>query len=174
MKKDSRCVNSVNDLIKKIKLILQKELLYKEKNNQISAENNRSKFKRSTCDKLKFLAYRSIMLEDNPEKALILINKVFEIDKNDLEALNFKGTIDFYLDEYEKAITCFDKCLERDGNFKIALFNKGMVLRRMRKFSESLECFDKVLEDKRYSLKVRPYQEELLEKLSEIIGVDLI
>lgn len=182
IEEDPTCKNSVNDLIKKVKKTLHKEFLYpktnstnnpstsskdknaKSKSSKTSPKNNE---KMRKLNKLKNMTYRSIIIENNPRKTLSLTDKILEINENDLEGLNFKGIAYFSLDEYEKAIECFDMALNIDKDYAYAMFNKGLVLRRMRLYDKSLKCFDKALKTPTFFNKIKPYQEEVLNKLKQ-------
>ena len=182
IEEDPTCKNSVNDLINKVKKTLHKEFLYpktnstnnpstsskdknaKSKSSKTSPKNNE---KMRKLNKLKNMTYRSIIIENNPRKTLSLTDKILEINENDLEGLNFKGIAYFSLDEYEKAIECFDMALNIDKDYAYAMFNKGLVLRRMRLYDKSLKCFDKALKTPTFFNKIKPYQEEVLNKLKQ-------
>ncbi|MBR5504561.1 MAG: tetratricopeptide repeat protein [Methanobrevibacter sp.] len=155
IEKDPKCKNSANDLIKKLTLTIKKEFGYREINS-----------KSTKINKLKFLTIKSIIVEDNPHKALLLTDKIFEIDKDDTDALNYRGIIYFSMNEYEKAIESFDKCLSIDPDYTCAIFNKGLVFRRMKLFDKSLKCFNTVLNYSNFLKKVKPYQEEVLTKIN--------
>lgn len=155
IEKDITCKNSINPLIKKNKTIIQNEFIFKTP----QLKNK---------DELKSLALKTLLIEEDSKKALTLLNKVLKIDDKDLDALNHKGSILFCFDEYEKSINCFDKCLKIDKNYYYALFNKGLVLRTMNKLSEALICFDKLLECEKTYDEVKPYQQEILEKLLDL------
>ena len=166
IEEDPRCKNSVNDLIEKVKKNLQREFLYKETNsNTATKKEKKTNSKKKKISKLKTLTYRSITVENNPHKALSLINKIFEINYDDLDAINLQGITYFSLNEYDKSIESFDKCLSINEDYTCALFNKGLVLRRLGFLKESLECFDKAWKNPNHYQKIKPYQEEALNKL---------
>lgn len=154
VKQDPKSENSLNDIIKKLILTIKKEFLYKEINS-----------KSTKIDKLKFQTIKSIIVEDNPHKTLLLTNKIFEINENDLDALNYQGIAYFSLGEYIKSIESFDKCLSINPNYTYCSFNKGLVLRRMGLLNESLDCFNKVMNESDFLNKVKPFQEEVLTKI---------
>ena len=147
--------NSIEDIIKKLVLTIKKEFLYREIDS-----------KSTKIDKLKFQTIKSIIVEDNPHKTLLLAKKIFEINENDIDALNCQGIAYFSLDEYDKSIQSFDKCLSINSNYAYASFNKGLVLRRMRLLNESLDCFNKVMDNSDFLNKTKPYQEEVLTKIN--------
>lgn len=152
---DENCRDYVYPKIYEIKLILQREFLYNDGN--LNPE--------SKIDRLKIQSLRAINEENNPQKALSLMNLILKLDKNDLNILNHKGGVLFICDEYENAIKCFDKCLCMDDNYSFALFNKAMVLRIMNRLNEALQCFDMLLQMPQNCDKVKEYQSEILDKL---------
>jgi len=154
---DESCRDYVRELIGEIKSIFQKEFLYHD------AEFDTN----SKIDRLKMQALRALIKENNPTKALTLMDLVLELDENDVNTLNHKGGVLFICDEYENAIECFDKCLSIDENYSYALFNKALVLRIMNKLPEALQCFDELLKMPQNYNKVKPYQLEILDKLHE-------
>ena len=144
----------INHEIKEIQLILQKELLFKK-----------PVFKNTKKDNLKNYAFKVFSEDEDDLKTLTLFNEVLKIDSNDLDVLNHKGILLVKLNKFETSIECFDKCLEINKNYYYARFNKGLVLRRMKRLDESLDCFSKLLENEELYDKVKPYHEEILEKL---------
>ena len=161
---DETCKEHVNELIGEIKSIFQKEFLYND--DQFNSD--------SKIDRLKMQALRALIKENNPSKALTLMDLVLELDENDINTLNHKGGVLFICDEYEKAIECFDTCLSIDKDYSYALFNKALVLRIMNKLPEALQCFDELLKTPQNYNKVKPYQLEILDKLHEETQHDLI
>ena len=164
---DPSCRNSVNDLIKKAESLLQKEFLFKtDFENTTSKEYNKKTYtKIKKINKIKSLALKSLTVENNPHKALTLIDKLFEIDEDDLEGLNYQGAAYFILKNYDKSIESFERCLSIDDDYTYAIFNKGLVLRRMKFLDESLECFQESLKDSDFYEKIKPYEEEVIIKL---------
>lgn len=164
---DPSCRNSVNDLIRKAESLLQKEFLFKtDFENTTSKEYNKKTYtKIKKINKIKSLALKSLTVENNPHKALSLIDKLFEIDEDDLEGLNYQGAAYFILKNYDKSIESFDRCLSIDDDYTYAIFNKGLVLRRMKFLDESLECFQESLKYSDFYEKIKPYEEEVIIKL---------
>ena len=160
--------NSVNELMKKLESLLQKEFLFKtdfENTTSKESKNKKANSNIKKVKKIKALTLKSLTVENNPRKALSLIDKLFEINADDLEGLNYQGAAYFILKNYEKSIESFDKCLSIDDDYTYAIFNKGLVLRRIKFLDESLECFQKALNDSNFYEKIKPYEEEALIKL---------
>lgn len=152
---DPTCENQVRNLIDEIKLTFEKQFVYDDGEFDIN----------SKLDRLKMQALRSLIKENNPEKALTLMDLVLELDENDISTLNHKGGVLFICSKYQEAIECFDKCLSIDNNYNCALFNKAIVLRLLNKLPEALNCFDELLKIPQNYNKVKPYQLEILDKL---------
>ncbi len=152
---DPNSIDQAIEHINEIKSVLKKEFIYEDSEFDI---NNK-------IDRLKMQAMKALIKEDNPQKALTLMNLVLEEDKNDINTLNRKGGVLFICSEYQKAIDCFDKCLRINKDYTCALFNKAIVLRVMNKLPEALQCFDELLKIPQNYDKVKPYQLEILDKL---------
>lgn len=154
---DSSCKSDVDKLINEIKSCLNQELSY------IDEEYNPD----NKIDRIKMQALRALVKDNDPEKALTLMNIALELDENDLNTLNHKGGVLFIQSKYQKALECFDKCLKIDRTYYCALFNKGLVLRITNKLRGALNCFNELLKTRQYHQKAKPYQLEILDKLKE-------
>lgn len=152
---DSTCRDIVEELIYEIKTVLRKEFIYHDREFDIN----------SKIDRLKMQAQRALIKENNPKTALTLMNLVLELDENDINTLNHKGSVFFICDEFEKAIECFDECLRINKDYYYALFNKALMLRIMKRLPEALECFNELLKTPINQNKIKPYKIEILEKL---------
>lgn len=155
IEKDPSCEIQARELIDEIKLSFEKEFEY----DDTKFDTN------SKIDRIKIQAIRSLVNENNPEKAMTLMDLALEMDENDINMLNHKGGVLFICSEYQKAIECFDKCLIIDENYTYALFNKGLVLRVLNRLHEALYCFNELLKIPKNYNKVKPYQREILNKL---------
>ena len=151
---DHTCKNHVKILVNEIKGMLQNQLLFQTPD-----------ISNSEIDKLKIQSLTSLLIEENPKKALTLINLILDLNSDDLDALNYKASILFLFDECHEAVKCYDKCLEINPDYYYAVFNKGIVLRRMKCLREALECFDRLVEIPEYEKKSRAYQIEIIDKL---------
>ena len=162
IKEEPLCKNIVMEYIEEIKIIIQKEFLLK-----------RPSLDDTPINKLKIQSIKELIIENNQTYALININKVLENNPNDLEALNIKGTILFYFEDFEGSLYCFDKCIHLDSNYVYAIFNKGIVLRRMKKLSEAIKCFEQIRNISYFPIYLEVYQEEILEKLSYLLDISI-
>ena len=156
IEEDPSCETQANELIDEIKIKFEREFIYDDGDFDIN----------SKVDRLKMQALKALIKENNPEKALTLMDLVLELDENDINTLNHKGGVLFICSEYQKAIECFDKCLSIDETYTCALFNKALVLRLMNKLQDALNCFDELLKTPQNYNKVKPYQLEILDKLN--------
>ena len=155
IKEDPSCESQVNELIDEIKIKFERQFVYDDGDFDIN----------SKVDRLKMQVIKALIKENNPEKALTLMDLLLELDENDINTLNHKGGVLFICSEYQKAIECFDKCLNIDNNYTCALFNKAIVLRLLNKLPEALNCFNELLKTPQNYNKVKPYQLEILNKL---------
>ena len=155
---DLTCKPSVMALMEEVKTLLFNEFMFKTPD-----------LDDETIYDLKMQFFRALLVEEDPAKALTLMDLILDIDDRDLDTLNFKGCILFLFEEYYEAILCFDKCLAIDEEYFYALFNKGLVLRIMNEFNESLICFDILLKEHKYEDKVEFYRQEILEKIEATV-----
>ncbi|WP_407375868.1 tetratricopeptide repeat protein [Methanobrevibacter sp.] len=155
IEEDSECKKEVNIMIEDIKRTFEKEFIYEDSEFNIN----------SKIDRIKMQALKALIKDNNPEKALTLMDLVLEIDENDVNILNHKGGVLFICNKNQEAIDCFDRCINIDKNYKCVLFNKGIVLRVMNRLPEALTCFDELLKIPQNYNKVKPYQLEILNKL---------
>ena len=155
---DLTCKPSVMALMEEVKTLLFNEFMFKTPD-----------LDDETIYDLKMQFFRALLVEEDPARALTLMDLILEINDRDLDTLNFKGCILFLFDEYYEAILCFDKCLAIDEEYFYALFNKGLVLRIMNEFNESLICFDILLKEHKYEDKVEFYRQEILEKIEATV-----
>ncbi|MBQ6219000.1 MAG: tetratricopeptide repeat protein [Methanosphaera sp.] len=162
IQKNPSCRKVVSEYIEEIKIILLKEFLFKQ-----------PKIDDAIIELLKVQSINDLFFDDNQTSALVNIEKVLEINPNDVEALNIKGCILFYFDDFEESIRCFDKCIHIDSYYVYAFFNKSLVLRRMKRLSESFKCFEQIMKINHFPTNVEIYQEEILEKLSVILDMPI-
>lgn len=147
---DERCKNSVDIFIKEIDNIIFNKFLFEVPVSKKTRE-----------DQLKIQALKELLINDNPENALKLMNKILDINPNEISTLNYKGCILFLFNKYYDSIDYFNKCLELNPDYNYALFNKGLVLRRKNKLNESLNCFNRYLKNEESTNKINPYQLEI-------------
>mgnify|MGYP001566201508 FL=1 len=83
--------------------------------------------------------------ESKYDKAIIYLDKILEIDPQNINALNNKGGILIKSGNYSNAIDYFDEILKIDGNNTQALNNKAIALSKLQLYVQSLELFYKSL-----------------------------
>ena len=145
---DLACKPSVLALMEEVKTLMFNEFMFKTPDLDDEAIYD-----------LKMQFFRALLVEEDPAKALTLMDFILDIKGNDLDTLNFKGCILFLFEEYCEAILCFDKCLDIDGQYYYALFNKGLVLGIMSEFKEALLCFEVLLKEHKYEEKAEFYRQ---------------
>lgn len=133
-------------------------------------------------DNLKLQVMRHIY-EGNFTVALAEVDQILTtIDENDLDALNYKGTLLFYLDEIDESIKCFET-IAGSGNGIYEFygdFNKTFPLRRKTMITgdaeymvQALDIYDEMLKDPMTFEKIKPYQREILDTLQDFMQVPL-
>ncbi len=89
--------------------------------------------------------------EHNYDEALVSLDRVLNVNPNDIEALNLKSIALIELRQDENALEIIENCLVIDSDNKLFLARKCLVLLRMRKLNEVLILCEKLLE--KYSEK---------------------
>lgn len=79
------------------------------------------------------------------DEAIVYLDKILEIDSQNISALNNKGGISIESGNYSNAIKYFDEILKIDGNNTQALNNKAIALSKLQLYVQSLELFYKSL-----------------------------
>ncbi len=82
---------------------------------------------------------------DRYSEAIMIHDRILEIDSSNLDYLFMKGLVLFESSKYEEAILCFDEILKHVKNHRDALFNKGLALKSMGKTSEAKQYMKKAL-----------------------------
>ena len=154
---DSTCENFVNALTDEIDTIIFNDFLFKT-----------PMFKDCKVDHLKIQALKELLVKENINKALKIMNQILNMNKNDIDTLNYKGCTLFLMGKYDNAIDCFDKCLSLDNDYYYSLFNKGLVLRRKNELIKSLTCFTELLKFNKEHDKIKEYQLEILSVLQKM------
>lgn len=152
---DASCKDKANKHIDEIMLLYEKEFIYEDSEFNI---NNK-------LDRLKMQSLKALIKENNPKKAVTLMDLILKFNENNPDILNHKGGVLFICKKYQEAIDCFDKCLSINNNYYCALYNKAIVLMVMDKLPEALKCFNELLKVPGYYEKVKHYQIEITDKL---------
>ena len=93
-----------------------------------------------------FKKEKSYFAEYNCRKSIYYLDKILALDKDNVDALLFKGIDYAYLSDKENSMCCFDEAFKIDpGNLKIC-FKKAIALYHLNEFSLSIELFEKLLE----------------------------
>lgn len=178
IRKDSRCETLVTSYINEIKAKLISEFLFFDISKNEDFNPGRE------IDRLKLGIMMNIFNGDYTEALVATKQILTTIDENDLDALNYKGTLSFYYDEIDEAIECFETVSENgDGIYEFyADFNKTFALRRkamitgeMDYMVQALDIYDEMLKGQHQPTfeKVKPYQREILDKFQDFMNVPL-
>ncbi len=84
-------------------------------------------------------------LEGDFTKAIGCFDKAIELNPDDPDAYNNKGSALDRLGEYPQAIECYDKAIELNPDDPDAYNNKGSALDRLGEYRQAIECFDKAI-----------------------------
>jgi len=87
-----------------------------------------------------------IALMQNYEEAIIIYDKILEIDPTNTKGLSYKAASLAAIGELSDALVLVNKALEIDPENVDALNNKGMILGMMKNYEEALIYLDKVIE----------------------------
>jgi len=91
----------------------------------------------------------NMVLKSKPSKeGMSYIDRVLEIDRNHVDAINHKGDQLIRLNKHEAASLFIERALELDPNHIDALFNKATLLANKDNWYEAMTLFDKILTDR--------------------------
>lgn len=82
---------------------------------------------------------------NQPQKGLVVVEKILEIEPNNIIALVNKGVFLHMMKKYDESLKFHDLALASDPTFVPALFNKAISLSELERYGESRECFDKII-----------------------------
>lgn len=88
---------------------------------------------------------RELLKNAEPKEALVIFDKMLEIEPNNVNALNNKGAAFLMLDEYEIAINYFDRVISIDPLHINSRLNKGNAFILMGRPLEAIQSYDDVL-----------------------------
>ena len=71
-----------------------------------------------------------------------------EVDPNDIQVWNRKGTILCFLKKYEESRQCYDKVKELNPNDDNAMIwhERGNAFYELKRYNEAIKCYDKIIE----------------------------
>lgn len=104
----------------------------------------------------------NMISNDDFDNALMNLDKILEIEPNNINALNNKGGILINLGNYSEAVQYFDTVLELNENNTKSLNNKGIALYKQANYIDSLRIFYK-------SLKTDPFNEITINNTRNIV-----
>jgi tetratricopeptide (TPR) repeat protein len=80
------------------------------------------------------------------EEAIASYDKALEINPDDDQAWNNRGSALDNLERYEEAIASYDKALEIKPDKYQPCYNRGVILGKLERYPEAIESYDKALE----------------------------
>ena len=176
IRKDPKCEALAVSSINEIKERLIKEFIF------FDISQNEDFNPQREIDNLKLKAMMHIYNGDYTVAMAAVDQILTTIDENDLDALNYKGTLLFYFDEIDDAIKCFETIagsgngiyeFHGDFNKTFALRRKTMITGDAEYMVQALDIYDEMLKDPITFEKIKPYQREILDTLQEVMQVPL-
>ena len=110
-----------------------------------------------------------------------LRNKILDNNKNDTEALLYKGYCSFCLGNHKEEEECFQKALKINPNDSLANYNMGITLYNSKRYDEALEKFkiseslyreQKKYEESEKALYYYNQSENAIELIDKITPID--
>jgi len=88
---------------------------------------------------------QSLLVANEPQKALECFDMALGLDPKHAEALVKKGGALEKLGQLDEAIVCYDHAIAADGGMTIAYLHKGGLFNRMARYDEALHCYEQAL-----------------------------
>jgi tetratricopeptide (TPR) repeat protein len=89
---------------------------------------------------------QSLLVANEPQKALECFDVALQLQPRHAEALVKKGGALEKLGRLDDAIACYDHAIEADGSMTIAYLHKGGLFNRMARYDEALRCYEQALQ----------------------------
>jgi len=83
--------------------------------------------------------------DDQPQKALEVLNHFLAAQPDHTEALAYKATALELLGRLNEALACCDQALAKTPAFKPMLLQKGGLLNKLNRHAEAIDCFEQAL-----------------------------
>ena len=87
----------------------------------------------------------ALVREDRFEEAIIYLDKILEVDPENLKALSNKAGLLVQLEKFSESVILSNKVLEIDPNRISTLTNKAIALKMMKEYEQSFDTFTKIL-----------------------------
>ncbi len=187
-------LNTIENLLKLIPehapaLRLKLELQFRSKKpKKKKLQDNRAKEIKATINRLEkidalteedYLRIAKFYLKyENPDEALIWLDKIKTETTKTTEFLSTKGDALFYSKHYEEAIKLYDQALDVDSEDVMLWTFKGMCHYNVKEYQESLQCVNEAisLAPKDFDLGLKMYDAEsfILGSLEGLSGLWVI
>jgi tetratricopeptide (TPR) repeat protein len=105
-----------------------------------------------------------LYLQERYDEALAGLDKVIELDSNEVRAWSMRAVVLYELQRKEEAIASFDKVIELKPNDKLVWDMRGVLLEQLRNYDEALVSFDK-------SIELNPNDERVWRMRGAILGL---
>jgi tetratricopeptide (TPR) repeat protein len=89
--------------------------------------------------------YRAAFVSDTQD-ILVSYDKALQINPNNIDAWNGRGSILQGLGQYEEAIAAYDRAIQVNPKFGWAWYNRGLVLEQLGRYEEALDSYDKAIQ----------------------------
>ena len=88
---------------------------------------------------------QSLLVANEPQKALECFDTALGLAPEHAEALVKKGGALEKLGQLDEAIACYDQAIKADGGMTIAYLHKGGLFNRLARYDEALHCYEQAL-----------------------------
>lgn len=106
------------------------------------------------------------LIQNDTDKAIIIFNEILEIEPENVDALNGKGSALMKLNKFNEAEIYFDKSLTIKEN-STALINKGIILKNKKEYKKAIECYNKAVHT---NIKMKGIVNILKNEICEILN----
>ncbi|MHA1148838.1 MAG: tetratricopeptide repeat protein [Promethearchaeota archaeon] len=122
----------------------EKNLLFDELIQNL--ENPNSRLYQYNLPKMFMNLGNSFRFKQIYHMAKSFLNKAFELDNNNLDALNDLGIVYEQNGKYQKSIECYEKIIEIDPEYKYAWYNIGISADYVGDIDRSIKAYKKAIE----------------------------
>jgi len=98
-------------------------------------------------------------LNSEYKEAIVIYDKILEIEPNNISTLKMKGIAQSNSDYHEKSLKQFFKILQYRPNDVISLTGMGVGFGNLGEYEESIKYFEKAIKEKPNSIVIKNYKE---------------